>query len=1855
MGIPHLYDAIRDAKCSLLTTSLPAALYRIRQGELLPPPDQPAAPAQPLHFVDETSPYLVPILKAMQGHPGHRLLPPSEFNDLLQLKMEVKLRQVMQERERHAPGSFYTWIVEGRQRSNLKERTTLKRLEGSAESELKRDAIASRREKQAARKKAKSAAHNLRMRRKWKSDRMNEGDEEGTIEGREEGQEQREGEADRMREGEGEGEGEGTAAADETATARIIAEHEIEFPFRPEQLLRDPALHATRLQEPPSSHVRVITAVQEAESVLNFAATLTTHNTIDPRVRSVRHNHGAVPANFKHVAARTVSCLVDGDQFATADYAKIGWSLHTVSVGASTYKTHTLVASEHSPPTSDPDADAGQVNAYRLIETNRLIGGFKGEANTRVFAARTQEGIAGVVVLNGNDYSEGAENVGFAKLREAKHRDLVEFVSDMAEYQIASISNDKKPLAILESRFKKLLSNLPPSDFLRNLDLAAFYKLQQLTKGEYDSPSFDKPAFVKENLAVVKEEKTKSRIEARQAIAAQLDASRCQPSSRPANFALLPMRLWPQPVAPAEPEEGTPHDSMEVEGTREATPEAPRDDTALQANTSTRPSPLSFNGKPLPFHRKEVFGVADQIQDALARLDNDPLELGGAEPVPTKVVDTNDLDDAGARYTTIEHRVPQIYRNLKLSNGQPLPVPFKVAMYHLERGIATAGIEELAAVNRAFSLALYRMLETSPMSFLSLKLDHLDCVNKLLQIAGQRVILGGAQDRTQQSQGEWINLARAAVKVDQDRTKESYRAPNTGVRLESSISTLATSTVEYLKHKVKGLTAINDLVVAILSSPAPTLAKLEHMFATLFPARAQGHVPPFTLPRPTAGTTLLWIELSKAKQHDNNIIDNLVDYVLSERAQEWSPPEQREPPATPAGVLKLPDFPLRLQAAIQARFEGLAATVRSQDDPLVGIKQTDLEDASTVLVNAMRYVAMVLPQLLVAIVGQSQVDERVVPDMMRTTRAARGRPAIDPAAENEKTREFVGKLIDRNLPLREVVLNRGEQYKPKLFPLVQAFKLVVVALAGTIGHKYQPKAFMFAHKTSYFYATGAENATSGGDVKTPIFRALSNLWENETNAMARLEAQRDLLEQDEDRERREDALERDAEMSSASTGDRDDNRKRNNDHQALGRNPLTPAPFAAGYLAKLDRKVRLPAQDRSRRQHPGEEPKRARQFEGRRINGLHLLSPAERVASIQASYPSLKVSHALGSSCFFDVAKDQPLTGWVAFELNEQRLDKVCTAARTIFDAVLPGAGTRKARAEALMHLRPEVLNLIFKVARPGVLVPWTYTLTPTSLNILYRDPRTVDSLPPSADDYVSFVEKSLNKMYGKSLKLFRPTAVKEYASKLKVRKIPRAQRTNGRTKGFRLELEARLFRPIMSMSPGPGRRGLVWSAGRAKPQASRRMSARRPLDRRRVDLVYSNSDSTSAARDESLWFWNAPIWNADEKQRTEAGLAHDTRVFRELMSEDPLADPDTIVVYGANDRGIAYPAALFWFRPSTKEAFFDSFKKSRHAGAQRTRSRTQQALALIDGSNERDGYFRHLNEDLSTEQSKGAVKSIQERNDKNPDNQVSVNLGRSVIEIDFARQRSRADKRALERDVVVLVNSLFPVVDDKAYKVVFFDGADKLPVSSGRSGPTKDTAYMDALLACMNAREDITVHVFLVHEQYSSQTCCFCELPGTFHPVDFETGNEILRLTCCPTCREIFHRDEGAARLLLVGAIIGAKTGFHPFSPDHEARIFGRDIPPRAYDGHMRRPRKEDRALIAKHDELMWRTEQDLAFAKARLERTAEGTLERDNVERQVSHLEEELGRLVQGPKVPKRAEGEDVVDLTPAGGATP
>lgn len=65
----------------------------------------------------------------------------------------------------------------------------------------------------------------------------------------------------------------------------------------------------------------------------------------------------------------------------------------------------------------------------------------------------------------------------------------------------------------------------------------------------------------------------------------------------------------------------------------------------------------------------------------------------------------------------------------------------------------------------------------------------------------------------------------------------------------------------------------------------------------------------------------------------------------------------------------------------------------------------------------------------------------------------------------------------------------------------------------------------------------------------------------------------------------------------------------------------------------------------------------------------------------------------------------------------------------------------------------------------------------------------------------------------------------------------------------------------------------------------------------------------------------------------------------------------------------------------------------------------------------------------------------------------------------------------------------------------------------------------------------------------------------SVFHPRESETDRVLNRITCCPDCFEVCHRDEASSRLLLLGALLGAATGYHAFSPDHESTVFGRNV----------------------------------------------------------------------------------------------
>jgi len=132
--------------------------------------------------------------------------------------------------------------------------------------------------------------------------------------------------------------------------------------------------------------------------------------------------------------------------------------------------------------------------------------------------------------------------------------------------------------------------------------------------------------------------------------------------------------------------------------------------------------------------------------------------------------------------------------------------------------------------------------------------------------------------------------------------------------------------------------------------------------------------------------------------------------------------------------------------------------------------------------------------------------------------------------------------------------------------------------------------------------------------------------------------------------------------------------------------------------------------------------------------------------------------------------------------------------------------------------------------------------------------------------------------------------------------------------------------------------------------------------------------------------------------------------------------------------------------------------------------------------------------------------------------------------------------------------------------------------------------------------------------------------LNSVFHPEDIYTGYEIGRVTCCYDCWKIFHRDEGASRLFLLGAIVASKTLVQPFSPNHEKSTYGRPIKERDWDGQERRPRGIDLKKLAKFHSRRWIAYQEAAYAaKALLELPTE-----DEDTPEIKGLREELERMI-------------------------
>ncbi|GAA5915295.1 uncharacterized protein JCM6883_002388, partial [Sporobolomyces salmoneus] len=109
MGVGRLWSSILEEGGAQLSNSLALMLWQIRkrnsESEPNPPPDT-------YHFIDEVSPYFFVVKQQLLSNAAHRQLSPTEFNKLLQLRVELAIGAVMKAREEQAPGSYHSWLID---------------------------------------------------------------------------------------------------------------------------------------------------------------------------------------------------------------------------------------------------------------------------------------------------------------------------------------------------------------------------------------------------------------------------------------------------------------------------------------------------------------------------------------------------------------------------------------------------------------------------------------------------------------------------------------------------------------------------------------------------------------------------------------------------------------------------------------------------------------------------------------------------------------------------------------------------------------------------------------------------------------------------------------------------------------------------------------------------------------------------------------------------------------------------------------------------------------------------------------------------------------------------------------------------------------------------------------------------------------------------------------------------------------------------------------------------------------------------------------------------------------------------------------------------------------------------------------------------------------------------------------------------------------------------------------------------------------------------------------------------------------------------------------------------------------
>ncbi|GAA6062601.1 hypothetical protein JCM10212_004896 [Sporobolomyces blumeae] len=1109
--------------------------------------------------------------------------------------------------------------------------------------------------------------------------------------------------------------------------------------------------------------VRFVLPRGEVDSVLDVCASGTPDEIeADSRVERIAYTaDDADRLAFKADPDQTVVMTEDSDVFGVTSPDSARWVFNEVSLSRTTYEARCLKTVTTNNQDEPLTAKAGRrIRCFRALD-------FK--SGCREFTSRSVEGRACELVMIGNDYSPGVKGIGIVTLQ--KHQELLEF------FESSRVDGTDQGA---EDEFQALLARLPQTDFVKGLTLEHFRRLRDATLGK--STNLVERGTVYAEVRAREEEAFETRLELQQAkvkrqlakaISGATGTDGAEPRLR--NHAVLAKRRWPLNARQGSAIEDVDH-PMQPEGRVASTSTAVVEQTASTSHDASttaqeeeddvdeeekRRAPLGCRRRQIPELEATIDSHVERI--AVDRVLNPPSE---APPLPTPKAMSmvnNDLSKFEPNMRTFTYRSKQVHRNivstrsdLKIKDGE-----FRSATHDLHEALGVAICLESQKVAANTSALLQAMVQEQPQLLLQVDFGQRTIGHIVEEVAIQQVKVGRNDSSPDDSPAHVIaKLAYGVAKKEQDASGESYTGTDALRRLGPTLVPFKTALKEQLKRKTKGSQFWRPLIQALLTGASAPLDRCRTAAQTFFPNLA---VPASrSSPRRTSILSLL--------VDDGPLVTELVTYVSSGTV----------PAAMEGSARRSVGAPKRVPAWLKNQIESSLARHRrkgARSDPtLLEMTTSEMSDAANDLVNDLEQLQVVLPLVWVDYaVRSSQGGSKRPPKRKKKEdeRGGKGKGA-DMSWDAINTETSEGYSLDAAL--------RGKEQKPngkgkkkagaegkeddadrsKIPGARTAFKLFVLGLADALSQRFEPEASSWDATMLYYLVTPPE---VGKNRNPPALDMLVDLDRNTKVALERL---RDALDQVETT--RQDELEKDADpvgTEEDAASPRDDTRDEFPGSDAVPKVPHVHSPEAEArrLCDKVtgrprhrgpERRARREERESTRKlgKRPTEAVEKVKEKQKKKEKAAEenfedrprrYLSRAERLAWLEAKYPDVLLPENVAGSRFFKLAcKDSHQTPsphpiiigpFAQFDLVRERVTTACQTVEDVYNFMFAARDRQKAltrthRRESLVHLRPEVINLLFKPDRRRDLVPHMYQIKGDSVHILYLEPARVKIMP---------------------------------------------------------------------------------------------------------------------------------------------------------------------------------------------------------------------------------------------------------------------------------------------------------------------------------------------------------------------------------------------------------------------------------------------------------------------------------------------------------------------------------------------